>query len=591
MIVCSLGHGYVSKYLLKDLASSGVKCFGITNKKKSIEKLSYENISLLPRSMSLDTINRSTHLLVSAPPNESGCPIFTKFNKYIKNSNIRSIIYVSTTGVYGDHNGKWVNEKSELNGKNNIINKNRINAEKSWINFCTRNHILINVVRLGAIYGPGRPKIEKKILIDALIKNNHFFSRIHVQDIARLISKILLNSNKNNIWNIVDETPSTRENFLNRIIEELLPERIEDYKVHGRRNIANTTTAPAGSVSCLTQTTSGIEPAFMLHYTRRKKINPDSGNVRVDFVDDLGDQWQEYTVYHHGFKKWLESTDPECEWHEDDLSVAVSHSPYSGATANEIDWENKVHLQAAAQKWVCHAISNTTNLPAEVDVETVKKVYELGWKTGCKGITIYRDGSRSGVLVNSENKESEKSVITRDAPKRPSTLSCDIHHTSVKGERWVVLVGLLDGIAYEVMGGKAELIEIPKKYSTGTLTKRSYKTTANKYDLAFGETGDEVIIKDVVAVFDNPNHAGYTRTISLALRHGAPVQYLVEQLQKDKEMDMFSFSKCIARCLKKYIADGTKASVNSCTNCGAEDTIIYQEGCQTCTACGYSACG
>ncbi len=379
--------------------------------------------------------------------------------------------------------------------------------------------------------------------------------------------------------------------FLNRIIEELLPERIEDYKVHGRRNIANTTTAPAGSVSCLTQTTSGIEPAFMLHYTRRKKINPDSGNVRVDFVDDLGDQWQEYTVYHHGFKKWLESTDPECEWHEDDLSVAVSHSPYSGATANEIDWENKVHLQAAAQKWVCHAISNTTNLPAEVDVETVKKVYELGWKTGCKGITIYRDGSRSGVLVNSENKESEKSVITRDAPKRPSTLSCDIHHTSVKGERWVVLVGLLDGIAYEVMGGKAELIEIPKKYSTGTLTKRSYKTTANKYDLAFGETGDEVIIKDVVAVFDNPNHAGYTRTISLALRHGAPVQYLVEQLQKDKEMDMFSFSKCIARCLKKYIADGTKASVNSCTNCGAEDTIIYQEGCQTCTACGYSACG
>ncbi len=379
--------------------------------------------------------------------------------------------------------------------------------------------------------------------------------------------------------------------FLNRIIGELLPERVEDYKVHGRRNIANTTTAPAGSVSCLTQTTSGIEPAFMLHYTRRKKINPDSGNVRVDFIDDLGDQWQEYTVYHHGFKKWLESTDSETEWQEDDLSVAVSHSPYSGATANEIDWENKVHLQAAAQKWVCHAISNTTNLPADIDVETVKKVYELGWKTGCKGITIYRDGSRSGVLVTNEDKGEKKIIVTRDAPKRPETLSCDIHHTTVKGERWVVLVGLLDGIPYEVMGGKAELIEIPKKYSTGTLAKRSYKTTSNKYDLAFGEVGDEVIIKDVVAVFDNPNHAGYTRTISLALRHGAPVQYLVEQLQKDKEMDMFSFSKCIARCLKKYIADGTKASVNSCTNCGAEDTIIYQEGCQTCTACGYSACG
>ena len=378
--------------------------------------------------------------------------------------------------------------------------------------------------------------------------------------------------------------------FLNRILNELDPETLETYRIHGRRNIANTTTAPAGSVSCLTQTTSGIEPAFMLHYTRRKKINPDSGNTKVDFIDDLGDQWQEYTVYHHKFKEWMDSTGPECEWAKDDIKVAVSHSPYSKATANEIDWVNKVHLQAAAQKWVCHAISNTTNLPADVDIETVKKVYELGWKTGCKGITIYRDGSRSGVLVKKESGKVD-TIISRDAPKRPSTLACDVHHTTIKGERWVVLVGLLDGKPYEVMGGKAELIEIPKKYSTGSLSKRSFKTTANKYDLAFGETGDEVIIKDVVSVFDNPNHAGYTRTISLALRHGAPVQYLVEQLQKDKEMDMFSFSRCIARCLKKYITDGVKASTSVCTNCGAEDTIIYQEGCQTCTSCGFGACG
>ena len=380
--------------------------------------------------------------------------------------------------------------------------------------------------------------------------------------------------------------------FLDRIITELLPERVADYKQYGRRNIANTTTAPAGSVSCLTQTTSGIEPAFMLFYKRRKKINPNDETASVDFVDDLGDKWTEFNVFHHGFKSWMDSTDSDCDWEADDLSVAVSHSPYASATANEIDWRAKVKLQAAAQKWICHAISNTTNLPADIDVETVKDIYMMGWETGCKGVTVYRDGSRSGVLVSTDDTADEASTLThRHAPKRPETLDCEIHHTTVKGERWVVLVGLLEGKPYEVMGGKAELIEIPKKYSTGKLTKRSYKTMTNKYDLAFGEEGDEVIIKDVVSVFDNPNHAGYTRTISLALRHGAPVQYLVEQLQKDKEMDMFSFSKCIARCLKKYIEDGLKASVSVCTNCGAEDTIIYQEGCQTCTACGFGACG
>jgi ribonucleoside-diphosphate reductase alpha chain len=377
---------------------------------------------------------------------------------------------------------------------------------------------------------------------------------------------------------------------LDRIVSELLPERIDDYKTYGRRNIANTTTAPAGSVSCLTQTTSGIEPAFMLYYKRRKKINPNDEDASVDFVDDLGDRWTEYTVYHHAFQSWLNaSDDPNIELITDEDLVQMS--PYAGATANDIDWTNKVQLQAAAQKWICHAISNTTNLPADIDIDTVKEIYMAGWESGCKGITVYREGSRSGVLVSTEEKSQKDKITTRHAPKRPETLDCEIHHTTVKGERWVMLVGMLDGKPYEIMGGKAELIEIPKKYSTGKLTKRSFKTQANKYDLAFGEIGDEVIIKDIVSVFDNANHAGYTRTISLALRHGAPVQYLVEQLQKDKEMDMFSFSKCIARCLKKYIEDGCKASVSVCTNCGAEDTIIYQEGCQTCTACGFGACG
>jgi ribonucleoside-diphosphate reductase alpha chain len=387
---------------------------------------------------------------------------------------------------------------------------------------------------------------------------------------------------------IFDASKEEDHPFISRIISELVDPVQADYRQYGRRNIANTTTAPAGSVSCLTQTTSGIEPAFMLHYTRRKKVQ---NGEEVMFVDELGDEWTEFTVYHHGFKQWLDS-DHGTTASEDDLHHAVAFSPYHGATANEIDWRAKVKLQSVAQKWICHAISNTTNLPNDIDVETVKDIYMLGWELGCKGVTVYRDGSRSGVLVSTEEKQEDDSAFgERHAPKRPDTLECDIYHTSVKGQKWVVLVGLLDGKPYEIIGGEAENIEIPKKYKKGTLTKRSFKTANSKYDLKFGKDDDVFGIRDIVSVFDNPNYAGYTRTISLALRHGAPVQYLVEQMQKDKEMDMFSFSKVIARCLKNYISDGTTSSVKVCPDCGAEDSIVYQEGCATCKACGSSKCG
>jgi len=371
--------------------------------------------------------------------------------------------------------------------------------------------------------------------------------------------------------------------FLQRIISNLLPERQEDYKKYGRRNIANTTTAPAGSVSCLTQTTSGIEPAFMLYYKRRKKAQ---NNEEVTFVDDLGDKWTEFLVYHHKFKEWMD----HAMYNDLEIDAAIQNSPYYKAIANEIDWVAKVDLQAAAQKWVCHAISNTTNLPSDIDVETVKRVYMKGWETGCKGITVYRDGSRSGVLVSADEKKKTK-FEQRSAPKRPEVLECDIFHTSVKGERWVVMVGLLEGKPYEVLGGEAKLIEIPRKLSKGTLTKRVFKTTNSKYDLTVGEGDGELSIKDVVSVFDNPNHAGYTRVISTSLRHGVPVQFLVEQMQKDKNADLFSFSKVISRCLKSYIQDGTKSSNKVCQNCGAEDSIVYQEGCEMCKACGSSKCG
>ena len=349
---------------------------------------------------------------------------------------------------------------------------------------------------------------------------------------------------------------------------------------HGRRNIALTTTAPAGSVSVLTQTTSGIEPAFLLKYMRRKKINTDAEpNARVDFVDDVGDAWQEYPVYHHAFREWMETSGLEDE----------KMSPYWKATANEIVWTQKVKMQAAAQRWICHAISNTTNLPEDTTVDTVKDVYMTGWQLGCKGVTVYRDGCRSGVLVDT-SKETAENFNERSAPKRPDVLDCDIHIATIKGARWTILVGLMNGRPYEVMGGLSEFVEIPRKYKAGKIAKRPRKTTASIYDLTVGEGDDMMMIKDIVKVFDNPNYAGYTRTISLALRHGAPIQYLVEQLQKDKDADLFSFSKVIARCLKKYIEDGTKAGAKTCEACGAEDSLIYQEGCVTCANCGHSKC-
>ena len=369
--------------------------------------------------------------------------------------------------------------------------------------------------------------------------------------------------------------------FIQRLFEES-PELRDLHEMHGRRNIALTTTAPCGSVSVLTQTTSGIEPAFMLKYTRRKKINPDDVKTRVDFIDDLGDSWQEFDVYHHNFEKWMKVTGES----------KVEKSPYANSTANEIVWESAIDLQAAAQKWVCHAISKTINLPSDVSIDDVKNVYWRGWKAGLKGVTVYRDGCRSGVLVSSKSSFNEIGKIAEvNAPRRPEVLDCEIHRTQVKGEAWTILIGLMDGKAYEVLGGKSEFIEIPSTYNKGRIVKRDRKTMPSKYDLHFGENGSEIIVKDIVKVFDNPDYAGFTRIISLALRHGSPMHYIVEQLQKDRDAHLFSFARVISRVLKKYINDGTiPGGSKICLECGAEDSLKYQEGCVACASCGYSKC-
>ncbi len=379
------------------------------------------------------------------------------------------------------------------------------------------------------------------------------------------------------------ETEKDNE-FINQVWTNMPNGYRDNWAETGRRNIACVTTAPAGSVSILTQTTSGIEPVFQTAYTRRKKINPSDKNARVDFVDNLGDQWQEFKVYHKGLDQWMKATgktDPK-------------ESPYHGATANDIDWTQRVKVQAAAQKWVDHAISSTVNLPEDVSVDRVKEIYMAGWESGCKGLTIYREGSRSGVLVNPDPSPTTIEIPTNNAPKRPAELTCDVHHMTVLGQKWLMLVGLLNGKPYELMGGLSKFVSVPKRVRTGKIVKHNGAVTPARYDLHydFQDPDDETIIRDINNAFENATYAAFTRTISLALRHGAPVRFVVEQIQKgsEKEDELFSFAKAASRVMKQYIADGVEISGKVCNNCGSNN-LIYEEGCAKCTACGNSKCG
>lgn len=368
--------------------------------------------------------------------------------------------------------------------------------------------------------------------------------------------------------------------YLNKVMHQL-PEWAQSMLVKtGRRNIALTTTAPTGSVSCLTQTTSGIEPAYLLSYKRRRKLVP-GDTTTPDFVDASGDKWQEYTVYHHNFKKWMDITG----------KTAVEDSPYYNATSNDVDWLKSVEIQAAAQRWIDHSISKTCNLPNSASKELVSQVYMTAWKSGCKGFTVYRDGCRTGVLVQETKKEEQKEKISRSAEKRPKDLPCDIHRVSIKGENWLVLVGLKDDMPYEIFCGVAENIEVPKKSKTGIIVKNGKKDGVATYNLSVPVgNDDEFVFKDIVNLFANPAHSAFTRTLSLTLRHQIPINFIVEQLQKGKHDDMFSFSRVLARVLKTYIPDGTKSTGDKvCKSCGSE-SLVYMEGCVTCSSCGYSKC-
>lgn len=357
---------------------------------------------------------------------------------------------------------------------------------------------------------------------------------------------------------------------------EAYPKQWARMSKHGRRNVSWSTVAPTGTVSLMTQTTSGVEPLFQPYYIRRVKCNPGD---RVDFVDDVGIEWREEPVFHPKFIDWYftHMTKGERDMSmltsatKEDLEYYYSQSPWYGSTANDIDWVKRVEIQATIQKYISHSISSTINLPSDVSLESVSEIYMESWKKGVKGITVYRDGSRSGVLVTDDKKDSFE---YKDAVKRPKQVTAHAHYSTSKGQGYHVIVGLVDEKPYEIFIDDSE-----NKYSReGIIVKES----RGKY--IFKNGGDPINIR----TYMNDEQEAITRLVSANLRHGTDVKFVVEQLQKTPG-DMFSFTKSLARVLKKYIPDGEKATV-SCNDCGS-DNVIFEEGCHKCLSCGSSKCG
>jgi ribonucleoside-diphosphate reductase alpha chain len=389
--------------------------------------------------------------------------------------------------------------------------------------------------------------------------------------------------------------------YLNRLPEEI---KKEMWKV-GRRNIGLLTTPPAGSLSSCTQTSSGFEPVFMAEYERKRKLH-DNEKEKPDFVDAMGDKWKKYIVSHPKLKLFKDVTGKE-----------YKDSPYFGALATEIDYMAKVKMQAIATSYVDHAISNTTNLPNDISIETVEKIYMLAWELGCKGVTIYREGSRDGVLTKIEAPQNTKECDDCDeaskklkdliqkgarptkiypsaAPKRENIIPCEIHRSKVRKGDWIFFVGLLNGQQpYEVFGGDSTKFTIPHKYKHGWIIKNGKnKSGITQYNLALGSLDDKdekLEFKDINKHFNNKEFGAFTRMVSLHLRHGTPIKYICEQLTKTGcAGDLFSFQRAMSRILKKYIADGEKSEVE-CSICKSTD-VYYKGGCPTCKVCGNSNC-
>ena len=372
-----------------------------------------------------------------------------------------------------------------------------------------------------------------------------------------------------------------------QMLEKELPDVYERMMKFGRRNISISTVAPTGTLSMLAQTSSGIEPVFMTHYKRRRKLNEQDRDAKVDFIDDSGDKWQEFNVYHHNLKTWMEVTG----------ETDISKSPYAGSTAPEINWNKRVEMQAAVQKYVTHSISSTINLPNDVSLDEVSNIYLESWKQGTKGITVYRDGSRAGVLVSADEKKDavlENSEFRETkAPSRPKRLDAKVVRFQNNKEKWIAVVGLLNGRPYEIFTGKTEdVFNMPAAVEYGWIIKNKREDGSSQYDFQYEDKeGYKVTMGGLSRSFDK-EFWNYAKLISGVLRHGMPLHYVVDLIGKMNLYDenINTWKSGVVRALKTFIANGTKVSDHTCGECGDEG-LVYEEGCLKCVSCGYSKCG
>ncbi len=396
---------------------------------------------------------------------------------------------------------------------------------------------------------------------------------------------------------IFDAEREKNNPFLLRI-KEADPALYHDLQEYGRRNIALLTIAPTGSTSIMTQTTSGIEPVFMPVYKRRRKVNPNDKNARVDFVDEVGDSWEEYVVFHHKFRTWMEVNGMDTSRHfsDQEINELIEKSPYYKATSNDVDWVNKVKMQGQIQQWVDHSISVTINIPNEASEELVDELYITAWEAGCKGVTVYRDGSRSGVLVSaSEPKKEEEKTISPFPLKRPQVLEADVVRFQNKKEKWIAFIGKIDDRPYEIFTGLADDedgILLPRWVNEGLIIKNRDEDGNSRYDFQFAnQRGYKTTFEGLSHKFD-PVFWNYAKLISGVLRHGMPTENVVElinSLQLDSE-SINTWKNGVVRALKKFVPDETEVKGQKCQNCNSTN-LMYQEGCLTCKDCGSSKCG
>ena len=397
-------------------------------------------------------------------------------------------------------------------------------------------------------------------------------------------------------FEVFDINREANNPFIKRLAEAD-PQLYENMKQYGRRNIACLTIAPTGTVSMMSQTTSGIEPVFMPVYRRRRKVNPNDADVHVDYTDENGDTFEEYTVFHHKFLTWMQVNGYEKKerYTPEEIERLIQDSPYYKAASNDVDWIQKVRMQGRVQKWVDHSISVTINLPADVSEELVGNLYVEAWRSGCKGCTVYREGSRSGVLISIDKKKKEESSDARPFDLvRPTELEADVVRFQNNREKWIAFIGLQDGRPYEIFTGLADDEEgllIPKSVERGKIIKAIDEDGNKRYDFQFrNKRGYKTTVEGLSEKFD-PEYWNYAKLISGVLRNGMPivdVVNLVDGLSFDSET-ISNWRSGVARALKQYIKDGTKIPKQKCPNCG-EETLVFQEKCPHCTSCGWSRC-